>query len=152
MVGKPVGHYGFLSRGCLQKETNSLKEMIFLDYQKNSDKDHCKYAGDKQRISIDPTSARIFRIATWTPLSIRSNTASANMTFNELCHEVIYQMGRIKSNRRSEIIITSPLYAGSHLWTIVDILEALNFEDAFKRSPEFEGHFLEGDSVLLKIT
>lgn len=152
MVGKPIGHYSFLSRRCLKEESDYLQKQIFLGNHENNKTDYYKDERNDRSISIDPNSARIFRIAAGTPLCIGGNTMPANVTFNELCHEVIYQLGRSKSNRGDEIIIMSSLHAGAYLWTLVDMLESLNFEDAFKRSPDVKGHFIEGESVLLRIS
>lgn len=153
--------YRFLT--CLRKE-KLLKDIENLNklFLTGKDKENKKaqdngYYEDKRLISASPASTGVFSLAVGAPVGIRGNLSVTPVTFNKLCHEIIYQMTmqktRGKSAKNSGIIATvmTSLENSLHLWHLAETLRTLYFENAYDSWPEIDGCFFANRQVFLKI-
>ncbi len=151
--GRPVGHFGLLLRKYLSEETIKLKELLFIDGNEHQNPDNGCKENNEVPISVDPSSPRVFRLAAGAPVVIRGNRFTTPVTFNELCHEVLYQMAfqKARNGNKALISITSPLNHSLYLWHLISTLRGMEHEDAFGRRFETEGHFIGNRHVILNI-
>ncbi|MGO9612925.1 MAG: hypothetical protein ACLPX5_07820 [Dissulfurispiraceae bacterium] len=142
-------------RKRLPEEIVKLDKLFMLEKKEGNQKNNPKTEGYNPGMSVQPTSSRIFSLADGTSMGIASNQISATVTFNELCHEVMYHALREKSkikHKKRTLIICSPLNHAIALWKVKDLLDRLRIEGAYKGSIISDGYFTAEKEVLLILT
>lgn len=145
----------FIVKHYLLDEIVNLDKLLFARENENNN------IGDNQcqpyeQPPISPpsffnrVSARVFSVTTGTADCINSNLSTASVTFDELCHNVLYQMTNSDVNNK-DILIFAPLEQAICLWNLAALLRTLYCEGAYSRWPEINGYFLDGKEVMMKI-
>lgn len=152
LEGTPIGIRFKLPRKKILQDTEKLKELIFVKSNIDEESHKDKSTNKNMPVSMQPTSTRIFCIAFGTSLSIGSNLYSTCVTYDELCHEVVYHIvsGDSKKRRiKQKILISCPVEHISYLYKLAEMLRNLCLEGAYKTWPEIKGYFLTNRALLL---
>jgi hypothetical protein len=151
--GNPIRFLTSLRKKYLLNDIKKLNEFLFVgEYKKDEIPNHYHHDQYSFPISISPTPAGIFRLAVGTSTGVRGNLSTASVTFDELCHELIYHMSNCRSNRNKNnhgpLLVFAALEHSFELWHIAETLRTLYFEKAYSFWPEIEGYFLKNQVVL----